>query len=152
MPSGVVVRAGDLVLTSPVDSLMSDVRTKARQHGFDIDSAGDESLRDELEKDALLRNEVLEVWARTGDGRLFHAGCPVVKNVAGLDIGRLVCGTAGRLAVPEAVTLRLRPRGRSSRRTSGSESHVSAPEPTLPMKALRQVFDPDARLVEGGGE
>jgi len=56
-----------------------------------------------------LRDLLLEVWAETGDGRRFHAGRPVLKNVAGLDLVRLVTGNGGLLASVEAMTLRLAP-------------------------------------------
>jgi glycolate oxidase subunit GlcD len=58
---------------------------------------------------ATARDLLLEVWATTGDGRPFHAGAPVFKNVAGYDLVRLICGADGRLADLQAVTLQLRP-------------------------------------------
>ena len=41
--------------------------------------------------------------------RPFHVGAPVFKNVAGYDLPRLLCGSDGRLARLQAVTLQLRP-------------------------------------------
>ena len=58
---------------------------------------------------ATARDLLLEIWATTGDGSLFHAGAPVFKNVAGYDLPRLVCGADGRLVRLQAVTLQLRP-------------------------------------------
>ncbi|MBK7672032.1 MAG: FAD-binding protein [bacterium] len=58
---------------------------------------------------ATARDLLLEAWATTGDGRPFHVGAPVFKNVAGYDLPRLLCGSDGRLARLQAVTLQLRP-------------------------------------------
>jgi glycolate oxidase len=52
---------------------------------------------------------VLELWAETGAGEVLHAGAPVLKNVAGYDLVRLIVGSGGCLARPLAVTLQLRP-------------------------------------------
>jgi FAD/FMN-containing dehydrogenase len=58
---------------------------------------------------ATARDLLLEAWAVTGDGRDFHVGAAVFKNVAGYDLPRLLCGADGRLARLRAVTLQLRP-------------------------------------------
>ncbi len=52
---------------------------------------------------------VLELWARTGDGEVLHAGAPVLKNVVGYDLVRLLAGSGDMLARPLAVTLQLKP-------------------------------------------
>ncbi len=43
------------------------------------------------------------------DGTIVNAGGKVVKNVAGYDLGKLVCGSQGRLAFIGRVSLRLHP-------------------------------------------
>ena len=43
------------------------------------------------------------------DGTIVNAGGKVVKNVAGYDLGKLVCGSRGRLAFIGRVSLRLHP-------------------------------------------
>ena len=55
------------------------------------------------------RDYLLEIWADTGDGRHFHAGAPVFKNVAGFDLVHLVCGSGGVLASLRGVTFQLKP-------------------------------------------
>lgn len=55
------------------------------------------------------RDGVLELWADTGDGHSFHTGAPVFKNVAGLDLTHALCGAAGCLVTPRALTFQLRP-------------------------------------------
>jgi glycolate oxidase len=52
---------------------------------------------------------LVELWAETGAGDVFHAGAPVAKNVAGYDLARLVCGDGGMLTRPLAATFLLRP-------------------------------------------
>jgi len=52
---------------------------------------------------------ILELWAETGDGEIFRAGAPVLKNVAGYDLVRLLVGSGGILARPLAATLQLKP-------------------------------------------
>ena len=44
-----------------------------------------------------------------GDGTVASSGGKVVKNVAGYDLGKLVCGSEGRLALIARVSLRLHP-------------------------------------------
>ncbi len=55
------------------------------------------------------RDYVLGVSAVDGSGRVFKAGGRVVKNVAGYDLGKLLVGSLGTLAVLTQVTLRLKP-------------------------------------------
>jgi glycolate oxidase len=56
-----------------------------------------------------VRDTVLEVWAEDGRGRLFHAGAPVFKNVAGYALQHLLVGAGGMLARLRAVTFKLAP-------------------------------------------
>ena len=55
------------------------------------------------------RDLVLGVTLVLGDGTIANAGGKVVKNVAGYDLARLVCGSRGRLAFVARVSLRLHP-------------------------------------------
>jgi len=55
------------------------------------------------------RDFLLELWAETGDGKMFHAGAPVFKNVAGYDLAHMLCGSGGIFARPRAATFQLRP-------------------------------------------
>jgi len=56
-----------------------------------------------------LRDLVLEVRLITADGNLVRGGAPVVKNVTGYDLPRLIVGSLGTLAVVVQATLRCRP-------------------------------------------
>ena len=55
------------------------------------------------------RDLVLGVTLVLADGTIANAGGKVVKNVAGYDLGKLVCGSEGRLALIGRVSLRLHP-------------------------------------------
>jgi glycolate oxidase FAD binding subunit len=55
------------------------------------------------------RDLVLGVTLVLGDGTIASSGGKVVKNVAGYDLGKLVCGSEGRLALIARVALRLHP-------------------------------------------
>ncbi len=55
------------------------------------------------------RDLVLGVTLVLADGTIANAGGKVVKNVAGYDLGKLVCGSRGTLALIARVSLRLHP-------------------------------------------
>ena len=55
------------------------------------------------------RDLVLGVTLVLADGTIVNAGGKVVKNVAGYDLGKLVCGSRGRLAFIGRISLRLHP-------------------------------------------
>jgi glycolate oxidase FAD binding subunit len=60
------------------------------------------------------RDYVIGLTAMTADGRVFHSGGRVVKNVAGYDLCKLLVGSLGTLAVITQVTLKLKPVPESS--------------------------------------
>ena len=55
------------------------------------------------------RDYVIGLTAMTAEGRVFHSGGRVVKNVAGYDLCKLLIGSLGTLAVVTQVTLKLKP-------------------------------------------
>lgn len=57
-----------------------------------------------------LRDTVLEVTAVDATGSLIRAGAPLVKNVTGFDLCRLMVGSVGTLGFLAEVVLRCRPR------------------------------------------
>ncbi|MEP7028262.1 MAG: FAD-binding protein, partial [Candidatus Eisenbacteria bacterium] len=57
-----------------------------------------------------LRDRVLGMEIATSAGTVSRSGGRVVKNVAGYDVGRLISGSHGGLALVTEVTLRLSPR------------------------------------------
>lgn len=56
-----------------------------------------------------MRDLVLETRVVTADGRQVRGGAPVVKNVTGFDLPRLLVGSLGTLALIVQATLRCRP-------------------------------------------
>jgi glycolate oxidase FAD binding subunit len=61
------------------------------------------------------RDLVLGATLVLGDGTIANAGGKVVKNVAGYDLARLVCGSEGRLALIVRASFRLHPLPKASR-------------------------------------
>jgi FAD/FMN-containing dehydrogenase len=87
-----------------------------------------------------MRDAVLEVRLVTADGNLVRGGAPVVKNVTGYDLPRLIVGSLGTLAVIVQATLRCRPRPEVS-----TWATVDAP----PDIVRAHVFAPSALLWDG---
>jgi glycolate oxidase FAD binding subunit len=62
-----------------------------------------------------MRDLVLGVTVVLGDGTVASSGGKVVKNVAGYDLGKLFCGSEGRLGLVARLSLRLYPRPAAAR-------------------------------------
>ena len=60
------------------------------------------------------RDLLIGVQVATADGRVVKAGGNVVKNVAGYDLGRLMCGSFGSLAAIVGATFKLAPVAQAS--------------------------------------
>lgn len=60
------------------------------------------------------RDLLIGMHLATTDGRLVKAGGNVVKNVAGYDLGRLMCGSFGSLAAIVSATFKLAPAPRAT--------------------------------------
>jgi glycolate oxidase FAD binding subunit len=95
------------------------------------------------------RDLVLGLRGVDGTGRVFAAGGRVVKNVSGLDVGKLLVGSFGTLAVLTEVCCRLRPRPPASLRQAGVWGDERAA-----LAAARAILDgpfrPAGLVVEGG--
>jgi glycolate oxidase FAD binding subunit len=79
------------------------------------------------------RDLVLGVTLVLGDGTVASSGGKVVKNVAGYDLGKLVCGSEGRLALIARVALRLHPLP-----TASATLVVETDDPARVVVALRR--------------
>jgi glycolate oxidase FAD binding subunit len=112
--------AGDLTCTVEAGLRLSELRSVLESHGqrLSLDPPGDPtvgaclaaSLSGPLRhRFGAPRDLVLGVTLVLGDGTIANAGGTVVKNVAGYDLGKLVCGSRGTLALIARVSLRLHP-------------------------------------------
>lgn len=102
--------------------LTGDLDARAREHGLwyppDPGSKAISTIGGNLATNAggmccakygVTADHVAALTAVLADGRMIDTGPPVRKNVAGLDLTRLLVGSEGTLAVIVEATLRLRP-------------------------------------------
>jgi glycolate oxidase len=128
-PADMDFQWANLTVSAPADVPLVEIQQTALERGFWIPvgvmaSAGGFGLGrggsvGDLVADMLTgpafcpsgtaRDFLLELWADTGDGRPFHAGAPVFKNVAGYDLVHMLCGSGRVWAQPRAATFQLRP-------------------------------------------
>ena len=88
-----------------------------------------------------VRDQLIGIGLMRSDGVSAHAGGRVVKNVAGYDLMRLLCGSWGSLALITEVTLRVQPI-RNARRLLVLRGESSALEP-LRQAVVGGGFTPD---------
>jgi glycolate oxidase FAD binding subunit len=117
--------AGDLTCTVEAGIRLSALQEVLRPAGqrLSLDPPGDPSLGACLagrlsgplsHRFGTPRDLVLGVTLVLGDGTVASSGGKVVKNVAGYDLGKLVCGSEGRLALIARASLRLHPLPRAA--------------------------------------
>lgn len=118
--------AGDLTCTVEAGVRLSALQAVLAEHGqrLSLDPPGDptagallaENLSGPLRhRYGAPRDLVLGVTLVLADGTVASAGGKVVKNVAGYDLARLVCGSRGRLAFIARASFRLHPLPRAAR-------------------------------------
>jgi glycolate oxidase FAD binding subunit len=118
--------AGDLTCTVESGIRLSTLNAElaARGQRLSLDPPGDPTIGALLATNVsgplrhrfgAPRDLVLGVTLVLADGTVANAGGKVVKNVAGYDLGRLVCGSQGRLALIARVSFRLHPIPKASR-------------------------------------
>ena len=90
-----------------------------------------------------VRDLVLGVTIVLGDCTVAHSGGRVVKNVAGYDLGKLFCGSRGRLGLIAEVALRLHPRPAAARSLSVATADAGEAQ-QLVQRALRSQLVPSA--------
>jgi len=117
--------AGDLTCTVEGGIRLSALQEVLRPSGqrLSLDPPGDPSLGACLagrlsgplsHRFGTPRDLVLGVTLVLGDGTVASSGGKVVKNVAGYDLGKLVCGSEGRLGLIARASLRLHPLPRAA--------------------------------------
>jgi glycolate oxidase FAD binding subunit len=118
--------AGDLTCTVEAGIRLSALNAELERHGqrLSLDPPGDPTIGALLAENlsgplrhrfGAARDLVLGVTLVLADGTIASAGGKVVKNVAGYDLARLVCGSRGRLALIGRASFRLHPAPRASR-------------------------------------
>jgi glycolate oxidase FAD binding subunit len=117
---------GDLTCIVEAGLRLSSLQTALAGHGqrFSLDPPGDPTLGECLLDDlsgplrhrfGTMRDLVIGVTVTLPDGLRASSGGKVVKNVAGYDLGKLFCGSRGRLGTVERLALRLHPLPASAR-------------------------------------
>ena len=112
--------AGDLTCTVEAGLRLSALQHALGEHGqrLSLDPPGNPTVGTVLARNlsgplrhrfGAPRDLVLGVTLVLADGTIASAGGKVVKNVAGYDLARLVCGSEGRFALIARVSLRLHP-------------------------------------------
>ena len=117
---------GDLTCTVEAGVRLSELRAELAAHGqrLSLDPPGDPTIGALLARNlsgplrhrfGAPRDLVLGATLVLGDGTIANAGGKVVKNVAGYDLARLVCGSEGRLAFVARASFRLHPVPKATR-------------------------------------
>jgi glycolate oxidase FAD binding subunit len=112
--------AGDLTCTVEAGIRLSELNGRLAESGqmLALDPPGDPSIGACIAADLSgprsyryggPRDLVLGVTVVLGDGLVASSGGKVVKNVAGYDLGKLFCGSQGRLGLVARASLRLHP-------------------------------------------
>jgi glycolate oxidase FAD binding subunit len=118
--------AGDLTCTVEAGVRLSVLQAELARHGqrLSLDPPGDPTIGALLAENVsgplrhrfgAPRDLVLGATLVLGDGTIASAGGKVVKNVAGYDLARLVCGSRGRLALIARASFRLHPLPKATR-------------------------------------
>jgi glycolate oxidase FAD binding subunit len=166
---------GDLTCIVEGGIRLSVLNAALAEHGqrLSLDPPGDPTLAECLLDDlsgplrhrfGTMRDLVLGVTVVLPDGLRASSGGKVVKNVAGYDLGKLFCGSRGRLGSVERLALRLHPLPAASRTvvtsTDWAALHRSQLTPSavdLAEGRLHVLFEGSPRAVDAqaralGGE
>ena len=142
---------GDLTCTVEAGVRLSELRAALAASGqrLSLDPPGDPTIGALLAQNlsgplrhrfGAPRDLVLGVTLVLADGTIASAGGKVVKNVAGYDLARLVCGSRGRLALIGRASFRLHPLPRATRTLVVETDDVAAVATWL----LRSQLQPSA--------
>jgi glycolate oxidase FAD binding subunit len=112
--------AGDLTCTVEAELRLSVLQEALAEHGqmLALDPPGDPTIGACLAANlsgprrhryGTMRDLVIGVTVVLRDGTVASSGGKVVKNVAGYDLGKLFCGSEGRLGRVVRLSLRLHP-------------------------------------------
>ena len=141
--------AGDLTCTVEAGIRLSALRERLEPHGqmLALDPPGDPTVGaciaanlsgPRRHRYGTARDLVIGATVVLGDGTVASSGGKVVKNVAGYDLGKLFCGSEGRLGLIARVSLRLHPAPETS------ATAIALPEPGHAQAVLRSTLVPSA--------
>ena len=111
---------GDLTAIAPASMALAELQRLLGEQGqrLSLDPPGQPTIGECLLEDlsgplrhrfGTMRDLVIGVTMVLKDGTRANSGGKVVKNVAGYDLGKLLCGSRGRIGSLERVALRLHP-------------------------------------------
>jgi len=151
---------GDLTCVVQSGMRVSALQATLREHRqrFSLDPPGDPTLGECLLDDlsgplrhrfGTMRDLVIGVTVVLPDGTRASAGGKVVKNVAGYDLGKLFCGSRGRLGTVERLALRLHPLPAAARTVRAERSWSELHRSQLAPSAVDLVEGELFVLVEG---
>ena len=152
LPAGVTLAGANAVLAQAGQWLPLDPPFADRATIGGIVAANDSGPR--RQKYGAPRDLIIGVELALCDGRVAKAGGRVVKNVAGYDLSRLVCGSFGSLAVITSATFKLAPLPAASRtivaacddlRQAARLALEVASQPTTP--AALEITAPSPQLL-----
>jgi glycolate oxidase FAD binding subunit len=112
--------AGDLTCTAEAGMRLRELNERLAQHGqrLTLDPPGNPTIGACIASDlsgprrhrfGRVGDLLLGVTVVLGDGLVASSGGKVVKNVAGYDLGKLFCGSEGRLGLIARAAFRLHP-------------------------------------------
>jgi glycolate oxidase FAD binding subunit len=141
--------AGDLTCTVEAEIRLSALREALAPQGqmLALDPPGDPTVGACLAANlsgprrhryGTMRDLVIGATVVLGDGTVASSGGKVVKNVAGYDLAKLLCGSEGRLGRIVRVALRLHPVPQAA------VTVVAEPDPAVALALLRSGLVPSA--------
>jgi glycolate dehydrogenase FAD-binding subunit len=154
--------AGDLTCTVEAGARLSTLQAALAPYGqrLSLDPPGDPTIGALLAENlsgplrhrfGAPRDLVLGATLVLADGTIASSGGKVVKNVAGYDLARLVCGSRGRLALIARASFRLHPVPKAAQTVAAETEDASAVVRALLLSQLQpsalDVLHPGRVLV-----
>jgi glycolate oxidase FAD binding subunit len=141
--------AGDLTCLVEAELRLSALQEALAPHGqmLALDPPGDPTLGACLAANlsgprrhryGTMRDLVIGTTVVLADGTVASSGGKVVKNVAGYDLGKLFCGSEGRLGRIVRLSLRLHPK------PEASATVTAPPDPAAAIAVLHSTLVPSA--------